>query len=56
MVECWIRGELTRPTQGWLEIMEGEHPESVDEMWADQAITEGQKAAQNIITTSQGVS
>ena len=56
LVECWIRGDLPRPKQGWLEIMEGEHPEPVDEIWADEAITEGQKTAHTIITTSQGVS
>ena len=28
LVECWIKGELPRPTQGWLELMKGEHPSS----------------------------
>ena len=49
LVECWIRGELPRPTQGWLEIMQGEHPISVDEIWADESIREGREIAKNLI-------
>ena len=56
LVECWIRGDLPRPTQGWLEIIQGEHPENVDEIWADEAIIEGKKTAQNIIGIPQEVS
>tara|TARA_B100001287_G_scaffold252593_1_gene234669 strand:+ start:176 stop:805 length:630 start_codon:yes stop_codon:yes gene_type:complete len=49
LVECWIRGKLPRPTQGWLEIMSGEHPHNSSEIWADQAIIEGEEIAKNII-------
>ena len=49
LVECWIRGDLPRPIQGWLEIMSGEHPTSSAEIWADEAITEGEEIAKNII-------
>ena len=55
LVECWINGDLTRPTQGWLEIMQGEHPQSVDEIWADEAVKEGQDIAKNIIGSTQEV-
>ncbi|MBT4065626.1 MAG: hypothetical protein HOE76_00180 [Euryarchaeota archaeon] len=56
LVECWIRGELPRPKQGWLEILEGEHPYNVDEIWADESIAEGKKTAQNIIQSRLEVS
>jgi hypothetical protein len=55
LVECWINGELARPTQGWLEIMQGEHPQSVDGMWADEAVNEGRDIAKNIIGSTQEV-
>lgn len=55
LVECWINGDLSRPTQGWLEIMQGEHPLSVDKIWADEAIKEGQDIAKNIIGSPQEV-
>jgi hypothetical protein len=55
LVECWINGDISRPTQGWLEIMQGEHPRSVDEIWADEAIKEGQAIAKNIIASPQEV-
>ena len=53
LVECWIYGELPRPKQGWLEIMQGEHSESIDEIWADFTISEGREIAQNIIHSLQ---
>ena len=56
LVECWIRGDLPRPSQGWLEIMQGEHPNSSEQIWADEAIAEGHKTAQNIIHSLQEVS
>ena len=56
LVECWIRGDLPRPSQGWLEIIQGEHPQNIDEIWADEAINEGIKTAQNIIGIPQEVS
>ena len=56
LVECWIRGDLPRPSQGWLEIIQGEHPKNIDEIWADEAIDEGRKTAQNIIGIPQEVS
>ena len=49
LVECWIRGDLPRPKQGWLEIMSGEHPTSSTKIWADEAIIEGEEIAKNII-------
>ena len=49
LVECWIRGKLPRPTQGWLEIMSGEHPYESGKIFADEAIFEGEEIAQNII-------
>ena len=55
LIECWIRGELPRPTQGWLEIMQGEHPLSSAEVWADEAIAEGEEIAKNIIHSLQEV-
>ena len=55
LVECWIRGDLPRPSQGWLEIMQGEHPISSEEIWADEAISEGHKTAKNIIHSLQEV-
>lgn len=56
LVECWIRGDLPRPSQGWLEIMQGEHPNSSEQIWADEAIAEGHKTAQNIIHSLQEAS
>lgn len=49
LVECWIRGELPRPSQGWLEIMQGEHPKESDKLWADEAVIEGEEIAKKII-------
>tara|TARA_B110000495_G_C23021401_1_gene606015 strand:+ start:858 stop:1484 length:627 start_codon:yes stop_codon:yes gene_type:complete len=56
LVECWIRGSLPRPNQGWLEIMEGEHPRNVDKIWADESIIEGKIIAKNIIKSLMEVS
>ena len=44
LVECWIRGKLPRPTQGWLEIVSGEHPHNSDKIRADELI-EGEEIA-----------
>ena len=49
LVECWIRGKLPRPEQGWLEIMSGEHPISSSNIWTDESILEGEEIAKNII-------
>ena len=49
LVECWIRGKLPRPEQGWIEIMSGEHPETSSEIWADESVLEGEYIAKNII-------
>ena len=49
LVECWIRGKLPRPHQGWLEIMSGEHPETSSKIWADESILEGEEIAKNLI-------
>ena len=56
LVECWIRGNLPRPTQGWLEIMQGEHPFNPEEVSADKAITEGEDLAKNLIHSLREVS
>ena len=56
LVECWIRGKLPRPTQGWLEIIQGEHPYSSQKIWVDEAILEGQEIAKNLIHSLPGVS
>ena len=56
LIECWIRGDLPRPSQGWLEIMQGEHPPSSGEIWADEAIVEGHNLAKNLIHSLQEVS
>jgi len=56
LVECWMRGDLPRPTQGWLEIMQGEHPNSSEYIWADEAIAEGYENAKNIIHSLREVS
>ena len=56
LVECWIRGDLPRPNQGWLEIMQGEHPISSLEISADKAVLEGHQIAKNIIHSLQEVS
>ena len=55
LIECWIRGELPRPPQGWLELMQGEHPYSSAEIWLDEAIAEGEEIAKNIIHSLQEV-
>ena len=55
LVECWIRGKLPRPTQGWLEIMSGEHPYESEKIFADEAILEGEEIAQNIIHSLEGL-
>ena len=49
LVECWIRGELPRPKQGWLELIQGEHPEDSNKLWIDEAILEGEDIAKSII-------
>ena len=49
LVECWIKGKLPRPNQGWLEIMSGEHPDTSSKIWADESILEGEEIAKNII-------
>ena len=49
LVECWIKGNLPRPKQGWLEIMSGEHPETSSKIWADESIQEGEEIAKNLI-------
>ena len=49
LVECWIRGKLPRPEQGWLEIMSGEHPETSSKIWTDESILEGEEIAKNLI-------
>ena len=56
LVECWIRGDLPRPKQGWLEIMQGEHPISPLEISADKAVFQGYTIAKNIIHSIQEVS
>jgi len=56
LIECWIRGDLPRPNQGWLEIMQGEHPLSSSEISADKAILEGCEVAKNLIHSLQEVS
>ncbi len=56
LVECWIRGELPQPSQGWLELMQGEHPSNSDLISADHAITTGREIAQNIIQSRPEVS
>ena len=53
LVECWIRGDLPRPAQGWLEIMEGEHPTSSRNICVDEAIAEGEEIAKNFIHSLQ---
>lgn len=53
LIECWIKGKLPRPTQGWLEIMKGEHPSSSNQIWADEAIFEGEEIAKNYIHSLQ---
>jgi len=56
LVECWIRGDLPRPKQGWLEILQGEHPISPLETSADKAVSEGYEIAKNIIHSRREVS
>ena len=56
LVECWIRGKLPRPTQGWLEIMSGEHPYKSDQIWADESVLEGEEIAKNLIHSLQELS
>tara|TARA_B100000287_G_scaffold20554_1_gene20489 strand:- start:1051 stop:1680 length:630 start_codon:yes stop_codon:yes gene_type:complete len=53
LVECWIKGKLPRPTQGWLEIMEGEHPTSSRNICVDESIAEGEEIAKNFIHSLQ---
>ena len=53
LVECWIKGELPRPTQGWLELMRGEHPSSSAIIGADEAVAEGEEIAKNFIHSLQ---
>ena len=53
LVECWIRGDLPRPAQGWLEIMKGEHPKVSRNICADEAIAEGEEIAKNFIHSLQ---
>lgn len=56
LVECWIRGDLPRPSQGWLEIIQGEHPKSPLEISADKAVSAGHEIAKNLIHSLQEVS
>jgi hypothetical protein len=56
LAECWIRGELPRPSQGWLEILQGEHPQSPLEISADKAVLEGYTIAKNLIHSLREVS
>ena len=53
LVECWIKGELPRPTQGWLELMKGEHPPSSTNICADEAVVEGEEIAKTFIHSLQ---
>jgi len=53
LVECWIRGELPTPTQGWLEIIQGEHPINANEIWADNSLLEGVMIAKKTIQSLQ---
>ena len=53
LVECWIKGELPRPTQGWLELMKGEHPSSSASIDAYEAVAEGEEIAKNFIHSLQ---
>ena len=55
LVECWKRGDLPRPKQGWLELMQGEHPLSSQHIWADEAVDLGTRIAKNIIHSLQEV-
>ena len=53
LVECWIKGELPRPAQGWLELMKGEHPPSSTNICADEAVVEGEEIAKTFIHSLQ---
>ena len=53
LVECWVRGDLPRPPQGWLELMKGEHPLFSKNICADEAIVEGEEIAKNFIHSLQ---
>jgi len=53
LIECWIRGNLPRPKQGWIEIMSGEHPTSSSKIWADESVKEGEAIAKKIIHSLQ---
>ena len=55
LVECWIRGNLPEHKQGWLELIQGEHPTTSDLIWADESIVEGQEIAKRIIQSLQEV-
>ena len=56
LIECWIRGELPETKQGWLEIIQGEHPSNSENIWADESIQEGRDIAKRIIQSLQQVS
>ncbi len=56
LVECWSRNKAPpRPTQGWLEVMKGEHPPSSEEISGDDAIIRGTTIARKIIQSEPGV-
>jgi len=56
LVECWTRGKLPETKQGWLELIQGEHPANSEKIWADESIQEGIDIAKRIIQSLQPVS
>ena len=53
LIECWIRGKLPNPPQGWLEIIQGEHPINANDIWADNSLLEGVMIAKKTIQSLQ---
>jgi hypothetical protein len=54
LVEYWTKNQLPNPSKGWLEIMQGEHPNDVNLIGADDAIAKGISIAQDFISNKGG--
>ena len=54
LVEYWTTNKLPTPSKGWLEIIQGEHPEDVDLIGADYAIAKGISIAQDFLSNKGG--
>lgn len=49
LIECWSDIELPNMKNGWLEKIQGKHPEDINKLTINREIDEGQSIAQKII-------